>query len=289
VLTFARTAAQDLVRALQAMEGGAAEDVRVGTLHSFCFSLLGRERVLAATSRTPRILLELERNLLVLDLEGGFPTGIRDRDELRRAFEAAWARVQTEEPGEPVAGLDQSFQDALLASLRWHKAMLIGEVVPIAFSYLRNNPQAPERTAFLHVLVDEYQDLNRAEQAVVDLLSRETNVAVIGDDDQSIYSFKWANPEGIRNFDDHPGTHDVQFTECRRCPGRVVTMAQTLIQRNPGRIRGPLHASLGNPLGEIHHVQWTSVEEEAAAIAEFVAYNVFTRGVEPGSRLSRPL
>jgi superfamily I DNA/RNA helicase len=286
VLTFARTAAQDLVRALQGIEGGAAEEVRVGTLHSFCFSLLGRERVLAATGRAPRILLEFERNLLVLDLEGAFPPGIRERDELRRAFEAAWARLQTDAPGEPIAGLDQSFQDALLASLRWHKAMLIGEVVPIALSYLRNNPQAPERSAFLHVLVDEYQDLNRAEQAVVDLLSGETNVAVIGDDDQSIYSFKWANPEGIRNFDgDHPGTHDVQFTECRRCPARVVTMAQTLIQRNPGRLRAALHASPGNPLGEIHHVQWTSVEDEAAGIAEFVAYHVLTRGVDPGSCL----
>jgi ATP-dependent DNA helicase UvrD/PcrA len=70
VLTFARTAAQDLVRALQGIEGWAAEEIRVGTLHSFCFSLLSRERVLAATRRTPRILLEFERNLLLLDLEG---------------------------------------------------------------------------------------------------------------------------------------------------------------------------------------------------------------------------
>src|SRR5213592_2899128 len=62
VLTFARTAAQDLVRALQGIEGGAAEEIHVRTLHSFCFSLLGRERVLVATLRTPRILLEFERS-----------------------------------------------------------------------------------------------------------------------------------------------------------------------------------------------------------------------------------
>src|SRR5436189_125394 len=85
--------------------------------------LAGRDRVLQATGRTPRLLLEFERNILVLDLEGPFPPGIRPRDELRRAFEAAWARLQTEEPGEPVDGLDQRFQDALLSSLRWHKAM----------------------------------------------------------------------------------------------------------------------------------------------------------------------
>jgi DNA helicase-2/ATP-dependent DNA helicase PcrA len=66
-----------------------------------------------------------------------------------------------------VDGLDQAFQDALLDALRWHRAMLIGEVVPLALNYLRNNPQAPERAAYSYVLVDEYQDLNRAEQTVI--------------------------------------------------------------------------------------------------------------------------
>jgi ATP-dependent DNA helicase UvrD/PcrA len=139
VVTFARTAAYDLVRALQELEHGEVGGVRVGTLHAFCFSMLSRERVLQTTGRVPRILLDFERNLLILDLEGPFPSGLRARDELRRAFEAAWARLQAEEPGEPVEGLDQTFQDALLGSLRWHRAMLIGEVVPIALSYLRHN------------------------------------------------------------------------------------------------------------------------------------------------------
>jgi hypothetical protein len=84
---------------------------------------------------------------------------VTDRRNLLLAFEAAWARRQTENPGEPVEGLDQAFQDALLRSLRWHRAMLVGEVVPVALSYLSNNPNADERTAFDHVLVDEYQDL----------------------------------------------------------------------------------------------------------------------------------
>jgi DNA helicase-2/ATP-dependent DNA helicase PcrA len=62
VVTFARTAAQDLVRSLRRLEAPGADDVRVGTLHSFCFSQLGRERVLQATGRVPRIVLEFERN-----------------------------------------------------------------------------------------------------------------------------------------------------------------------------------------------------------------------------------
>jgi superfamily I DNA/RNA helicase len=164
-------------------------------------------------------LLEFERDHLVKDLTGPFPPQFTERDELRKSFEAAWARQQTDRPGAPVQGLDQAFQDALLESLRWNRCMLIGEVVPIALDYLRTNPQAPERTSYSFVLVDEYQDLNKAEQTVVDLLCDQAELAVIGDDDQSIYGFKWANPEGIRTFAaTHAGTADVQFTECRRCP-----------------------------------------------------------------------
>jgi len=284
VVTFARTAARDLVAAVARLGEAAAEELIPRTLHSYCFGILGRQRVLQATGRVPRIALDFERSLLLADLEGAFGT-LSDRRKLVLAFEAAWARRQSEDPGQPVEGLDQAFQDALLRSLRWHRAMLVGEVVPVALSYLRNNPQADERSSFDHVLVDEYQDLNRAEQEVLDLLSESGNLAVIGDDDQSIYSFKWANPEGIREFaDDHPGTRDVEFLICRRCPHRVVAMAQTLIQRNPGRVRGPLSARRVNPQGEVHNVQWTSTSDEADGIARFVISNI-AEGIDAGKCL----
>jgi superfamily I DNA/RNA helicase len=111
VVTFARTAARDLVSAVARMGEAAAEELVPRTLHSYCFSVLGRERVLEATGRVPRIALEFERSLLLADLEGAFGTLSR-RKELLHAFEAAWARRQSEEPGQPVEGLDQAFQDA---------------------------------------------------------------------------------------------------------------------------------------------------------------------------------
>lgn len=163
--------------------------------------------------------------------------------------------------------------------------MLIGEVVPLALSYLRNNPDTEERSKFSYVLVDEYQDLNKAEQTVVDLLCDQAELSVIGDDDQSIYGFKWANPEGIRTFpDSHPGTQDVQFTQCRRCPQRVVRMAQALIERNPGRLRGALEPRPENAAGDLHHVQWSSLEAEAEGVASVLAAQI-ANGVIPGKCL----
>ena len=220
IATFARTAAQDLVNKLQQLgeNDERYQHVKAKTLHSYCFGVITSAGFLAASNRIPRIALEFERDFLLRDLEGPFGHTLTDRRTLTKAFEAAWARLQTDHPGQPVDGLDQTFQDALIESLRWHQGMLIGEVVPLTLAYLRQNPDAEERQEYSHVLVDEYQDLNRAEQVLVDLLSEEADLAVIGDDDQSIYRFKNANPEGIRQFTDHPGTTDVAFTECRRCP-----------------------------------------------------------------------
>ncbi len=280
VVTFTRTAAQDLVANLEELGEPAVADIAVRTLHAFCFSMLGREGVLRATRRVPRIALEFEADLLLRDLPDTFGT-LTAKRQLRQDFEAAWARGQSDAPGAPVAGLDQAFQDALLATLRWHRGMLIGEVVPISLSYLRHNPEADERRRFRHVLVDEYQDLNRAEQVVIDLLAGR-NLAVIGDDDQSIYGFKSANPEGIRTFaNGHPGTRDIEFQMCRRCPQTVVRMAETLIRRNPDRARMALLPRPENPVGEIHHAQWRSMEDEAAGIARFIAHKV-AAGIDPG-------
>jgi DNA helicase-2/ATP-dependent DNA helicase PcrA len=286
VLTFARTAAIDLVQKLEALEHHAVHNVPARTLHSYCFSVLTSQAFIVAMGRKARIILEFERDYLLRDVQGDFAGGLRERRKMLQALVAAWARLQAEAPGQPVDGLDQSFQDALLAVLRWHQCMLIGEVVPLALSYLEHNPAAPERAAQDHVLVDEYQDLNKAEQVLVDLLRGPGNLAVIGDDDQSIYrTLKYANPEGIREFPEtHQGTEDIAFTVCRRCPRRVVALAQALIQRNPGRVRGPLVPRPENPEGEVYNIQWQSIPDEAEGIATFIAYHV-AHGVNPGKCL----
>jgi superfamily I DNA/RNA helicase len=108
--------------------------------------------------------------------------------------------------------------------------MLIGEIVTVTLDYVRNNPLRAERQRFDHAIVDEYQDLNCAEQVLIDLLAEQGTLTVIGDEDQSIYSFKHAHPEGIVTFaDGHPGTHDETLDSCRRCPTAVVALANHLI------------------------------------------------------------
>jgi superfamily I DNA/RNA helicase len=110
-----------------------------------------------------------------------------------------------------------------------------------------------------HVLVDEYQDLNRAEQAVVDLLSAAGHLCIVGDDDQSLYSFKFAHPAGIRTF---PATHnptaDHEILECRRCPTRVVAIANALVSNNQDREPRQLTPVPENSEGQVQIFQFSA-------------------------------
>ncbi|MEA2693991.1 MAG: ATP-dependent helicase UvrD/PcrA [Acidobacteriota bacterium] len=286
VSTFTRTAARDLEESLRQLGVEGATAVRAGTIHSFCFSVLAREEVLLATGRTPRPLLAAEERFLLEDLKGAPFGNLRDCRKLLQAFNAAWARLQTEEPGWPADAVDREFGAALESWLRFHKGMLIGEIVPVTLGFLRDNPATSVLSAFDHVIVDEYQDLNRSEQILLDVLAASGRFTLVGDEDQSIYSFKHAHPEGITQFKDaHPGTHDESLEECRRCPQSVVIMANALVQYNQYRQPRVLQLRSENPIGEVHVVQWTSVEEEAAGIAGFIRARIAGHMVSAGKVL----
>ena len=164
--------------------------------------------------------------------------------------------------------------------------MLVGEIIPELYRYLRNNPEAPERALYDHLLVDEYQDLNKVEQAVIDLLTGAASLCVVGDDDQSIYSFKHAHPEGIRTFlDTHPGAADHALVECYRCPTRIVVIANSLIDHNRDREPRQLVAMPAKGPGEINIVQFASVPDEAAGVAEFIDDQINNHGRQPADIL----
>jgi DNA helicase II / ATP-dependent DNA helicase PcrA len=282
VVTLTRTAAEDLKRALGKLGVEGADKVVARTLHSHCFSILSRARVLEATHVVPRILASFERTMMLRDIEGDFGD-LEDRRAQLLLYAASWARgAEGHAPGEPVEELDQQFQDQIIRWLRWHLAMLLEELVPQALRYLRLDPLAPELDEFDHVLVDEYQDLNRADMAVIDLLARGGSLSVVGDDDQSIYRFRHAFPEGIRNFE---ADDEMEFTECRRCPKAVIHLANALVGRDPARAKADLEPVDGSGEGEVHHVRFRSADNEADGLANFIARRIGQERVGAGDCL----
>jgi DNA helicase-2/ATP-dependent DNA helicase PcrA len=296
VVTFTRNGAADLIQEISQIGVEGCESIVASTLHSYCFRLLTRQAVFDFTGRHPRPLvtvkkagvLQFEAAPLLEDLNSPETFGDkRDRTKRIRAFEANWARLQSDEPGWALEPADVEFERALDAWLRFHECMLIGELVPESLKFLRNNPASDACDAFDHVLVDEYQDLNKAEQVLIDILAASGNYGIVGDEDQSIYSFRFAHPDGIVEFHGaHPGTDDHVLDECRRCPKRVVAIADHLIRKNhPPGAPTRLQVRPSNPDGEIEVVQWTTMEEEAAGVAAYVRHLVDDRGFVPGDIL----
>jgi len=285
-VTFTRTAAADLKSEIQALEIEGADQVVARTLHSLCFKILEQEQVFNSLQRHPRPLLEHEIDPLLRDLSYADYGNVRDKRKRIRDYEAAWARLQRDDPGFALNELDQRFERDLIAWLRYHHAILIGDLIPLTLQYLRNNPLCQERRMFDHVLVDEYQDLNKAEQVLVDYLTGNGSCTIIGDDDQSIYSFRNAHPEGIRTYpDDKPQCVSINFDECRRCPSNVVVMASQLIANNTNRTLGALAPFQGNNAGNVQVMQWATLDDEINGITRIVQKLVHNDNVAPGDIL----
>ena len=296
VVTFTRNAADSLVQDLADLSVVGCENVHVKTLHSYCLSLLSRAGVFEHRNRVHRPIvtfstsgsLQFEGGMMLSDLVGMKKFGDkRDCTEHVKKFEASWATLQSERPGWPTDPTDEMFEEHLIRWLRFHRAMLIGELVPETLRFLRDNPASDALTAFDHVMVDEYQDLNRAEQEIIDLLSDKGSCVIVGDVDQSVYGFRHANPEGIEDFQNrHPTTHDESLTECRRCPTRIVTIADRLIKNNhPSNSLSRLQAMPNSENGKIHIIQWTGSTKEAQGIAEYIEHLLNDQGYVLGDIL----
>lgn len=270
-VTFTRAAAHSL---RQDLEDEGFPTIAARTLHSLCFGHLQLHKTLQVTGRHPRPLLDFERAPLRADLPGEVAghsyKGKKRKEDAIEAFESAWAQLQSDDPGWPKTQHEREFHASLIAWLKFHKAMLIGEVIPTMLDYLRNNPR--DKPQYDHVLVDEYQDLNRAEQELIEELSRGGSQLVIGDDDQSIYAFKFAHPEGIVEYPQrHAGTDDIRLDDCRRCPPTVVKMANRLMSHQVGRdpSRALICAEPEKP-EEVAVVRWPDERAEAEGVARFI-------------------
>jgi DNA helicase-2/ATP-dependent DNA helicase PcrA len=135
-VTFTRVAAADLVKEIGGLGIEGCDKIHAGTLHSLCFSILNRQDVLQFSGRVPRPLvtfsdhgvLQFEAAPLLEDLK---TEGKRKDTKRIQAFDAAWARLQSETPGWPMDSMDKLFHQGLVAWLVFHRAMLIGELVPV--------------------------------------------------------------------------------------------------------------------------------------------------------------
>lgn len=281
-ITFTRTAAHDLKSEISSLGIDGAERVHTRTLHSHALKILMRDGVLDQTGRTPRMVIEHEQQPILRDLDRVEFGNVREKKKLLESYLAAWAKLQHDEPGYVQSQIQENFKNDLLVWFETHKGILVGEVIPIVIEYLRDNPAVEFIGEYEYILVDEFQDLNKSEQEFIRLIRGDSNLVIVGDDDQSIYGFKFAHPQGIQQVQDLFGEYeDVPFDVCRRCPTLVTRLASELISKNPNRTLGKLNHFKKNPDGIVDIVQWPHYDDEVIGISGFIKSELEKGAIKP--------
>ena len=252
--TFTRAIATELSEALGA-------EVKVSTLHSLAYELL-RKYPAARQGMRLRFLLKYEEDAMLYDVED-VASAIGDLHKRREALRLLQASRSQRTEYENAA-----FAGEIRRWLQRHHGMLIGEVVYLCVTGLESRDVPPGM--FDYVVIDEYQDLTAAEQELVRLIWSRTGVlTVMGDDDQSIYGFRFNHPEGITDFANiWPKCKDLTFSDNRRCGERILKTAN-LMMAEAGSKKPPMTWKSART-GELRAVQWETQDDEINGLADYV-------------------
>ena len=252
--TFTRIIIKELREAI-------GTQVKVSTIHSFAYELL-RMHPEACQGMRLRFLLKYEEDALLYDLDDVAP----DMDDIHKRRKAL--RLLQASREQRTEYLNARFAGAVRYWLRKYQAMLIGEVVYLCVVGLECKDIPPG--LFDYVVIDEYQDLTAAEQELVRLIWSEAGaLTVLGDNDQSIYGFRFNHPEGITDFDQAwPQCKDLTFIDNYRCGERILKIAN-LMMAEAGSTKPPMN-SKSTQVGELKVVQWETLDDEIRGLADYI-------------------
>jgi len=277
-VTFSRNAAQGMKNRVAQSIGGNAEAVRISTLHSESLKTLG------ALGASPRFFVsDDEARMLMRDAieDCGFAgqVGIKDCQiwvGLRKGENMLPAEIVANSPG------DLSKFKAVYARyeelLRINRASDFGGLVVQVLRRLRTvQPEADPTSYVKHLLVDEFQDINASEVELIRHIARNsTTLFTVGDDDQSIYSFRGASPSFIRNFTaDFTGQTEI-LQESNRCTDHILQGAKGIVSKASGYIVKSLQSARG-PGNKIQVLISASERREAFWIS-----NTIKAGISAG-------
>ena len=266
------------------MEGRVAGRPRVATLHSFALrTLLRNAKLLDVLLQPLRIADDWEeRQIIQEDLKEVTGTDIKTVRKNLQALSADWDTLRADESEPNPLKADANFVGAWEQHRQTYGYTLRSELVYQLKRALEQHGDLKFDNPLKHLLVDEYQDLNACDLKVVArLVERGCLVYAAGDDDQSIYGFRHANPEGIRRFDkEHAPSKDLNLATCMRCDQAIIDLARFVADLDPARIKKPWQPRPTAGAGEVHLLRFDSGEDEAQGIASLCKFFI-TNGTPP--------
>ena len=286
-LTFTRVAASQLRREVRStLEPLGIVTPKVSTLHSFALrQLLRNSSRIEALPQPLRVADDWEeRQIIQEDLKERLPgLTISDIQERFERLSADWETLRRDAEDWEDRFPDPSFIGAWREHRNVFGYTLRGELVYQLRRALNQYPDFNLEDDFRYVLVDEYQDLNACDLAVInELAARGCEIYAAGDDDQSIYGFRYADPEGIRRFttEYRPST-SLSLEVCHRCDRSVLRAAEFVASLDPDRLPKRTRARDDAAEGHVQLLRFIDQSQEARCIARMCRHLVNHERVDP--------
>ncbi|XAS64708.1 DNA helicase PcrA [Micrococcaceae bacterium Sec5.8] len=250
-ITFTNKAAAEMRERVEALVGGRAKTMWVSTFHSSCVRILRREAKNVGLNSNFSIydsadslrLINLVAKNLDLDPKRFPPKAIQHKiSALKNELIDADSYSSSANHNEPFEQAVAEVFKGYTQRLRQANAMDFDDLIAETVYMFRAFPALAEsyRRRFRHVLVDEYQDTNHAQYALVREIVGEgpgaAELTVVGDSDQSIYAFRGADIRNIVEFEkDYPDAHTIKLEQNYRSTQTILSAANSVISRNPNR------------------------------------------------------
>ncbi len=280
-VTFTNKAANEMRERIAGLIGEeAAREATIGTFHAICARILRRDGQAIGLSRSFTIYDRADQVAMVKGILRRL-----DLDEKRFAPAGmlAWIGQRKDELADPATATRQAANyydetaarvyDAYQAQLTEDDAVDFDDLLMRAVFLFEQHPAilARYQGRWQQILVDEYQDTNRAQYLLCSLLAaKHGNLSVVGDDDQSIYSWRGADLRNILDFErDHPTTRVVKLEQNYRSTQTILDAAHAVVSRNEGRKEKKLWTDRGAGTAITLFDAYNEYEE-----AEFVARQV---------------
>ncbi len=246
-VTFTNKAAREMAHRARELAGRKLPRLIVSTFHAFGVRVLREEGEALGYRPNFSIYDESDRESLLKECARELGFG-KDLDLY--AVGGLFSRLKSQladwqEESERFRPLFKEYQ----ARLRLHNAVDFDDLIRLPIELFEGRPEvlARHRERFHHFLVDEFQDTSLQQYRLIRLLAQESrNLCVVGDDDQSIYSWRGANFENLRLFEqDFPEFQEIKLEQNYRSTARILAVANGLIRNNRARKPKALWSSLG--------------------------------------------
>ena len=280
-VTFTNKAAREMRERVGAILARPAEGLWLGTFHALCARMLRRHAEYVGLTSAFTILdsddqLRLLKQVMEaagIDAKRWVPPALMAVIQRWKDRGLSPGRVSPSEDTDFAAGRARELYAAYQARLKSLNAADFGDLLLHMTEILRTEPDvlAQYHRAFRFILVDEYQDTNFVQYLWLRLLAQShRNICCVGDDDQSIYSWRGAEVENILRFEnDFPGAKIVRLEANYRSTAPILAAASALIAHNEGRLGKTLRAGRNDAEGEkVSAIGLWDSDEEARVVGD---------------------